>query len=136
MVCGDVIQICSERIQRDNNGRCVFRAASSVPFAPFYHYRWSLYIVMRIAFQICTPSTTAPIARMTSRGYASNASSAPNSTFACRWVNRSDSHFESRDSLASLFLSSTFPFFCSLFLSFLSNLLRFFAFYVSFLSIR
>lgn len=96
MVCGDVIRICSGRIQRDNNGGCVYRGrrrATPWLLAP------SWYIVMRFAFQICMRNTTAPIARRTSRACASSASSAPISTFACRWVDRSDDHFGSRDRL-------------------------------------
>lgn len=112
MVCGDVIRICSGRIQRDNNGGWVFRVGVERPFRFPRPLSPSLYIVMCFALQICTPSTIAPIARKTSRAYVSSASSAPNSTFACRWVDRSDDHFESRDSLASpfpRFIVETFP---------------------------
>lgn len=110
MVCGDVIRICSGRIQRDNNGGCVFRVGVERPArSPLAVVSPSLYyIVMPFAFQICTRSTTAPIARRISRAYVSSASSAPNSTFACRWVDRSDDHFVSRDSLASPFPPSFF----------------------------
>lgn len=34
MVCGDVIRICCGRIQRDNNGGCVFRVGVERPFRP------------------------------------------------------------------------------------------------------
>ena len=89
--------------------------ALSDPFAPPRHYnRRFLYVIMRFAFQICMRNIAALIARRTSRAYVSSASSVPNSTFACRWVDRSDDHFESRDSLASLFsFFSAFPLPCS-----------------------
>jgi len=77
------------------------RATLSRP--PCHYNRRSLYVIMRFAFQICTRNIVALIARRISRAYVSNASSVPNSTFACRWVDRSDDHFESRDTSPPFF---------------------------------
>ena len=79
---------------------CWRRVTLSRP--PCHYNRRSLYVIMRFAFQICTRNIVALIARRISRAYVSNASSVPNSTFACRWVDRSDDHFESRDTLSRL----------------------------------
>lgn len=83
-------------------------ASSDPPVHPMPSSPSLYYIVMPFAFQICMRNTTAPIARRISRAYVSSASSAPNSTFACRWVDRSDDHFGSRDSFASPFPLSFF----------------------------
>ena len=112
---------------------CWRRATLSRP--PCHYNRRSLYVIMRFAFQICTRNIVALIARRISRAYVSNASSVPNSTFACRWVDRSDDHFESRDT-SPPFFSFFSLFFFSLMLcfspSFLLNIYFFSIFLIYF----